>query len=146
MQSMNLTDILQIIFLWFNFLIYRKQDLLGDNFPTNFCLKFLNHWCMHTEGKEQFITNTVGQLSLESCTMWPISQGAPSAAGQREQRCPLQHQPPPDNGDQGPSPPRLPPAPVQGRIKRRWSSCPSTESSQSHPTGTETNSSVLFNK
>lgn len=58
-------------------------------FPIISVRSFLNLWCMHTEGKGQFIASTMGQVSLKSRIMWPISQGAPSAAGRRQQRCAL---------------------------------------------------------
>lgn len=103
---------------------------------------------MHTEGEEQFIASTVGQVSLQSCMMCPISQGAPSAVGQRCVLTAVEPAASASSRQWGPgslsSP--APPALVPGRIKRRWSSNPSTESSQSLPTGKEANGSLLFNR
>lgn len=70
---------------------------------------------MHTEGEEQFIASTVGQVPLKSHTLWPIKEllqvRGRDSRGVPLQLWRLQHRPPADNGDRFPlllSSPQLP--------------------------------------
>lgn len=152
MQRMNFTDILQTMLLSYNFLIYRKWDLLDDNFPTNFCQHFLNHWCKHAEGEEQshhkqcrisFLAemhDVAHQLrSSFSCGagvagVYLYSCGGCSVSPQQTLR------------NRFPLLPSSPPSPVQGRTKRRWSSDPSVEGGQCLPRGKEAKGYLILSR